>query len=83
MPLYYYQCSLCNKESRRLCTPDESKVPPICCKKAMVRSPRPPSQRATEILDNGIMTKRLERLVDAERLFHDRVEAVKKEQKGE
>ena len=83
MPLYYYQCSVCFKESRRICSPEESKTPPLCCEKPMVRAARGVSSRCVETLDNGVMGRKLERLTDAERLYHERAEATKKSQKGE
>lgn len=52
------------------------------CGLEMVRDPRPPSSRVTEVLDNGLMNKRLERLADAERLFADRHEAVERLRAG-
>lgn len=82
MPLYCYQCSTCKKTARRICSPDESKTAPICCEKPMKRTPKPITSRCVEVLDNGVMPKKLERLVDAERLFRERAEATKKEQEG-
>lgn len=79
MPLYYYLCGSCKKPQRRLLTPEESQAPlPCSCGGALARTPVPPSSQAVETLDNGIMTKRLERLADAETLFRERNEAVKK-----
>jgi hypothetical protein len=41
----------------------------------LVRTPKPPTSQVTEVLDNGAMPKRLERLADAERLYRERAEA--------
>jgi hypothetical protein len=86
MPLFYYRCAN-DHAQRKIQTPEEAALPQVCCKPdcatALVREPRPPSTRVTETLDNGLMTKRLERLADAERLFAERNEAVKKSQSGE
>ena len=49
----------------------------------MVRAARGVSSRCVETLDNGVMGRKLERLTDAERLYHERAEATKKSQKGE
>jgi len=38
----------------------------------MKRTPRPPSTIVKEMLDNGAMTKRVERLKDAEELYRQR-----------
>jgi hypothetical protein len=75
MPLYKYQCQVCGKELRRICDAQEALTPPECCSKVAVRTPSGASSRCTEIIDNGIMTKKIERLVDAERLFKERHEA--------
>ena len=81
MPLYYFECQTCKKTVRRVCSPKDLKAP-VCCGGSMTRTPRPPTSRCVEVLDNGVMTKRLERLTDAERLYHERAEATKK-QRGE
>ena len=83
MPLYHYRCETCEKEARRICTPEQSQAAPVCCEHPMVREPHPVSTRCTEVLDNGAMVKKLERLTDAERLFRERAEITKKQQRGE
>jgi hypothetical protein len=83
MPMYYYQCETCKKERRRICSPEESGKAPSCCGQPMKRAPRACTSRCVETLDNGLMTKSLERLTDAERLFHERAEVTKKQQRGE
>ena len=83
MPLFYYKCSICKKPGRRICSPEEAEEhPPLCCGVPMVRAPQGPTARVVETLDNGVMTKKLERLADAERLFHERAQATEKERKG-
>lgn len=74
MPLYYYRCAKCDRVDRNLLSVEDSKLPQACkeCSETMERSPEPPSVRATEILDNGFMPRRIERLVNAEALFKDR-----------
>lgn len=80
MPMYYYQCEACKKTVRRICSPEQSTDLPKCCSGAMVRTPKPPTSRSVETLDNGLMVKRIERLTEAERLFHERADAVQKQQ---
>lgn len=82
--MYYYVCGACQEGRRRICSPAEAKTPPPCprCGKTMARSPKGMTSRTVEVLDNGVMTKKLERLADAERLFHERAEATKKQQQG-
>ena len=82
MPLFYYICDICQKEIRRVCNIQESKTLPICCGSQTKRNPRPVTARCIEVIDNGIMTKKLERLTDAERLFKERAKVTKK-QRGE
>lgn len=89
MPLYYFECRHhdCGAVVRKIMTPDEAvghRPPCPNCDPSlgsrMVRMVRPPSSQAVETLDNGAMTKRLERPVDAERLYAERNEAIKKGQ---
>lgn len=83
MPLYYFKCHTCGLTFRRILKPEEAAAQGCTCGSILRRDPRPPSTRVIETLDNGLMTKRLERLADAERLFAERNEAVKKSQSGE
>jgi hypothetical protein len=71
---------VCSAEKRRVCSAEEAQCPPECCGQAMKRTPRGATSRVVESLDNGVMTKRLERLADAERLFRERAKATKKMQ---
>lgn len=89
MPLYYYRCCKCGQSQRKIQAPEEAVKLQECsrdipgkgpCGYVLQREPRPPSTQVMETLDNGVMTKRLERLADAERLFKERNEAVKKSQ---
>lgn len=86
MPMYYYRCPKpgCDTVVRKILLVEEAKRGWPCpdCETIMVRAPQPPSTRVTETLDNGLMTKRLERLADAERLFGERAAVVKKKQEG-
>ena len=85
MPLYYFGCpdSSCAQVTRRLLTPKEARTAAeFCpaCGELMQRQANAPTSRTTEVIDNGLMTRRLERLADADRLFAERNEAVKKSQ---
>lgn len=80
MPLYYFRCSHCGTASRRILKPEEAGSQTCTCGAFVTRTPQPPSTQVMETLDNGVMTKRLERLADAERLFAERNEATKKSQ---
>ena len=82
VPLYCYRCPGCGKTSRRICSPLESRTRPRCCGQDSERVPGSVSSRTVEVLDNGVMTKSIERLTDAERLFRERHDAVEKERKG-
>lgn len=78
MPLYNFRCEN-GHEVRKLLTPEEAKAGVVCeCGLAMSRNVRGPSSQAVEILDNGAMTKSVERLVDAERLYTERSQAALK-----
>ena len=73
MPLYNLYCSKCDVTNRRLMTNKEM-VAAICpeCETPLVRVAQPPSTQTFESLDNGAMTKRVERLVNAEELYKNR-----------
>jgi len=54
----------------------EQKTPRPCpvCSEIMSRKPVPPSTQVHEVIDNGIMPRRLTRLADAERLNKERAD---------
>jgi hypothetical protein len=84
MPLYYYRCCKCHRPCRKIQTPEEAAKLQSCeCGYTLRREPKPPSTQVKETLDNGVMTKRLERLADAERLFAERAEVTDKKRRGE
>lgn len=78
MPLYVYQCEGCSEQKQRIRKAVDANTPfdcEFCGNGKMVRKPQPPSARAVEVLDNGLMAKRVERPADAERLFKERAKA--------
>lgn len=59
--------------------PDFSTLPcPKCATLFLERDEEPATTRITEVLDNGLMSRRVERLADVERMVKDRVVADKK-----
>lgn len=79
MPQFYYKCPKCGASKRRIFSLEESKEPQACeCGEAMVRNPKPPSSSSKEKLDNGIMSKAVERYTDAEELYQGLNDADKK-----
>lgn len=77
MPLYHFRCEACLTVKRRILTPEQSKnASETCpeCGAGMVRDVKPPTARVVEVLDNGAMSRRVERLADAERLFREHAE---------
>lgn len=76
MPLYAFHCTPCGLDVSRLFEQDPAKGPVVVlcpsCRNPVQRKARGPSTRIVEVLDNGVMTKRLERLSDAERLYWER-----------
>lgn len=42
------------------------------CSKPLKRTPKPASTSIMETLDNGLMPRKVERLANAEEIFHDR-----------
>lgn len=73
MPSYNLRCSDCGaSKTRRFDVPQKFPVDTCACGGPMRRVPRPPTTTVKESLDNGAMTKRVERFKDAERLYRDR-----------
>lgn len=75
MPMYHFCCEA-GHEVRKLLKPEEVKQALLCeCGLPLSRKVKGPSSQAVEVLDNGVMAKSVERLVDAERLYSERSEA--------
>ncbi len=78
MPLYHFDCGACKAHPVRKLAPTPAQAlvkTGLKCSKCggqMVRTPKPPSSQATERLDNGHMTKAIDRHPDAERLYRER-----------
>ncbi len=75
MPSFNLKCQECGLEQKRLCkSPKE--IPHIECKqcraKGMERMAGETSSQVIEVLDNGLMPRRLERHKDAERMYRER-----------
>lgn len=78
MPLYYFTCPLCSSTAKKIYDTEAeaiAKIKPCKCGGKMVRSPRPFTSKAVETIDNGFMVKKVERLVDAARIYRERAEA--------
>jgi hypothetical protein len=75
MPLYNFKCIDCGATKRKLLESEErAQVACIICDcgSFMERNAQAPSARVTEVLDNGMMVRKVERLQDAERIYKDR-----------
>lgn len=74
MPIFNYECRKCGAKLRKLLTVEESKKVIACdkCNYVVYRIHTPPGAMVTEVLDNGVMPRAVERLADAERLNHER-----------
>ena len=78
MPLYYFACVACKKEVRKLANNSaeaKEKAGQCECGGLYSRSPRAPGIKAVETIDNGFMSRKVERLVDATRLYRERADA--------
>ena len=69
MPIYFYLCPNCGLTIIRVLKQEEPTTPCDCGTDAK-RTPKAPTTRITETLDNGVMVKKVERLADAEQI-HD------------
>lgn len=79
MPMYKFWCRFKHGIVTKILTPAQSRQQQLCpgCARdnyrvRLRRAPSGPSSNAKETLDNGLMTKRLERPADAERLNKER-----------
>lgn len=76
MPLYHFVCKTCQKKTRKILDATASQLVSLqlsCdCGGSLEREQVDgPSSQKVETLDNGIMTKKVERLADAERIFDE------------
>lgn len=74
MSLYHFSCVGCEEDTRRLLEKPSEVSIQICkkCGDKLTRVPNPPTSAIIEVLDNGIMSKKVERFSEAERLFKER-----------
>lgn len=77
MPLFNVKCPNGHKSSILTFESSFDKIPSVkkkCkeCGEEMVRDGTGPTSSVKEKLDNGMMPKAIERLSDAERLYHER-----------
>jgi len=75
MSLYHFDCTGCEEVTRRLLEPSEANSR-ICkqCGDKLKRVPNPPSTHVVEVLDSGIMPRKVERFKEAERLYRERAQ---------
>lgn len=71
MPLFNYKCTSCDLTCRKVLDKAIKELDCACGGK-MMRAPKGGSSQVMETLDNGVMTKRVVRLADAERLYKNR-----------
>lgn len=73
MALYRFVCTGCGKTKRKIIMGVNVALNFKCeCGGELSRAPNPPSTMVTEKLDNGIMSRAVERPADAERLYAER-----------
>jgi hypothetical protein len=76
MPLFRFYCKKCGLRSARILEP-EVVAHTLCkvCGEPLAREVTPPSSDLKEVVDNGIMHKRLEIYPDARKLLDERSKA--------
>jgi len=73
MPLYRFFCAVCDKTVRKMLEPGEQIQAQYCiCGESLARSTPATSSEVVETIDNGLMTRRVERHPEAERLYRER-----------
>ncbi|NBT57368.1 hypothetical protein EBT16_01145 [bacterium] len=76
MPLYHFICKECQKKTRKILDVGASGLVSLqlnctCGGELNREQSDGPSAQKVETLDNGIMTKKIERLADAERIYYE------------
>lgn len=71
MGVYHYKCNKCQTSIRKILAKAEI-VYCETCKSKLKRDPKPLTTKQNEVLDNGIQTKAVERMVDAEEIYKER-----------
>jgi hypothetical protein len=78
MPLFYFTCKDCKKTFTQILNWVGGTPLRRCeCGGELGHSPKAPSTQTKEVLDNGIMNRRLERFAEAEDLHRDHADSVK------
>lgn len=72
MPIFNLICRKCKATSRSMRDSIEKVNRSCACGGKLKRNPSPPSTQVKETLDNGLMPKSVERLVNAEQLNRER-----------
>lgn len=77
MPLYNFRCATCKQTTRKLMKVEayealESASIQCKCGGAAKREMQAASSQTMEVLDNGLVARRVERLSEAERIFKER-----------
>lgn len=74
MPMYRFKCPECSSEVRILRRPEKAGDAVECphCKVPMKRNAQGASSKVVEVLDNGIMSRRVERLANIEEINKER-----------
>ena len=69
MPLFYFVCTNCGSPDKRILEPVQvSRIKCRSCGGTVKRTPKPPTTHLKEVVDTGMMAKRLENFVDGQSL---------------
>lgn len=71
MPFFKLSCPKCGETVKKM-GKTAPKLPCPKCSTLMERQMAPPDVQVKEVLDNGVMPRKVERFKDAEQLFRDR-----------
>lgn len=84
MPIFYFKCKKCNKEYKKLLSPNKAKETQPCpvCFQQLERDYKDPSTIIKEVIDNSIMTRRVEQYANSPELIEEREEIAKKSKKN-
>ncbi len=83
MALFYFVCPTCKKEIKKLFRA-ESKIKEVLCpidKTVTIRAPKGSATMVYEVIDNGIMAKRVVQLAGAPQMLEERQEISRKKKR--
>ena len=80
MPIYYFKCTHCGKEIKKLLPVEAAENEYFCPDdgRPAQRSFKPPSSHVKEVIDNGLQMRRVEQFANSPELLQERADIAEK-----